>query len=76
MGAILVSFVASIAQTEMVPQAGSPEDQIFELIDEFLTGLFTVELLITMVSHAGWEFFQDSWKIFDTFIVMRHDESR
>ena len=38
-------------------------------VDLIFTGLFTVELIITYIAHAGWLFWRDSWRIFDFLIV-------
>ena len=50
------SFLISLVRTEMVPEEGSEVEGIFEVIDLFFTGLFTVELVITLLAHWFFEF--------------------
>ena len=68
-GAIVISFIASIVETEMVPPATSSDFVVFQWVDYFLTGFFCIELFITFGAHAGAEFFRDGWRIFDTLTV-------
>ena len=67
---ITASFVISLVRTEMVPAEGSPDDKVFEQIDVIFTWIFTVELIVTFIAHAFLLFFQDSWRLFDTTIVV------
>jgi voltage-gated sodium channel len=66
---ILSSFLVSLVRTEMVPPSGSPNDEIFEIVDFVFTGLFTIELAVTWVAFWFFEFFRDGWHIFDAAIV-------
>ena len=50
------SFLISLVRTEMVPEKGSEADGVFEIIDLFFTGLFTLELVITLLAHWFFEF--------------------
>ena len=68
-GAIVISFIVSIVETEMVPPATSTDFVAFQWVDYFLTGFFCIELFITFSAHAGVEFFKDGWRIFDTLTV-------
>lgn len=70
-GAIIIfNFIVSLVQAQLVPEEGSVADETFHVADLVFTGLFTVELVVTFVGHAGLVFFMDSWRLFDTAIVV------
>ena len=53
---IMSSFLISLVRAEMVPEKGSEADGVFEIIDLFFTGLFTLELVTTLLAHWFFEF--------------------
>ena len=65
---ILLSFFLSLVQTEMVPKSDTEAFLAFEIIDVTFTGLFTLELFVTMVAFAG----QVDQNIFSSLLHTAH----
>lgn len=65
----MTSFMISLVRTEMVPEKDSEADGVFEIIDLVFTGLFTLELAITLLAHWFFEFWTHGWHVFDSAIV-------
>jgi len=66
---ILASFVVNLATAEWRPEAGSPSEKIFELLDTIFTSVFTAELLFNFYGNAFYPFFNDGWNLFDLFVI-------
>ena len=50
---IICNFIVSLVQAQMVPGEASTAAGAFHILDLVFTGLFTIELIITFIAHAG-----------------------
>ena len=49
---ILFGFLLDIADSQILPEPGTPEESMFYWIDVVVTVLFTLELLINLLAHS------------------------
>ena len=67
---IFLSFVSNVLEAQLDPAEENADfTAAFYQTDLVFTILFTVELVVNMFGHWFWEFWQDSWNIFDFFVV-------
>ena len=66
---VVLAFGLAIAEDEIVPERGSDQQKMFARVDMVVTTLFGLEILLAFLAHAGKEYFQDGWRMFDAFIL-------
>ena len=67
---IFLSFVSNVLEAQLDPAEENADfTAAFYQADMVFTILFTIELVVNMFSHWFWEFWQDSWNIFDFLVV-------
>jgi hypothetical protein len=67
---IMASFVATIAEAQILPGDDSPADVAFGAIGDAFNWIFTAELAVNFCSKFLLDFFRDPWNWFDTFVVV------
>ena len=67
---IFLPFISNVLEAQLDPAEEDADfTAAFYKTDMVFTILFTIELVINMFGHWFWEFWQDSWNVFDFFVV-------
>jgi len=67
---IVVNFVLSVVDTELRPTPISQLGRVFEDLEIVFTILFTIEVILNFTANFFWDWFRDTWNIFDAAIVV------
>ncbi|EKX31043.1 hypothetical protein GUITHDRAFT_122754 [Guillardia theta CCMP2712] len=67
---IFFSYVASLANAQLLPESGSDMDRNFRIIELAVTAVFTLELVVNLFGHWFNKFFRDGWNVFDFVVVI------
>ena len=66
---IVSNFIINVVAFELLPQPGSELDDTFNLLEVIWNYIFLSELIFNLVAHWFWEFFTNSWNVFDLLVV-------
>ena len=67
---ISLNFIVNIFESQLQPKDGSPEAQVFQMLDIGFSFVFFFELLINMFATMTQEFISDGWNWFDAVVVL------
>ena len=67
--AIVLSYFASVADAQVLPEPGSKEEKASRTIEICFTVFFALELLFNMFGSWPREFLSDGWSVFDFIVV-------
>lgn len=68
-GLIGANFLVSAIQNQILPDEGSPPDQVFGGFEFFFNVAFSIELLVNMYGSFFFPFWSTGWNWFDFIIV-------
>jgi len=66
---IIASYILSIAVAELRPPIGSHLEHQFDVVDDVITALFGIELLVALTGFWMRDFLCDAWMVFDLVVV-------
>ena len=69
---IMASFAIDLVQAEILPEDGSPTQDLFDQMDIFFASVFCFELAVNLFAKSkNWckEFLSDGWNLLDVIIV-------
>ena len=67
---IMASFIATMAETQILPDDDSLSGAVFAAIGDFFNWIFTAELVVNICCKFPLDFVRDAWNWFDTFVVV------
>jgi len=67
---IIMNFVTSAIQSQLLAERGSPTDRLFLAFEYFYVYAFFIELLVNMYGAYFWSFWKSGWNWFDFIIVL------
>ena len=66
---IILSYFASVADSQILPKAGSKEERVSQTIEMCFTVIFALEILFNMFGSWYQDFISDGWSVFDFIVV-------
>lgn len=66
---IVLNYLVSVIQVEILPERGSTGDTVFQAFEWIFNIIFLIELILNMYAFFLRPFWSNSWNIFDFFIV-------
>lgn len=66
---IVLNYLVSVTQVEILPEAGSTGDTVFKAFEWTFNIIFLIELVLNMYAFFFRPFWSNNWNIFDFFIV-------
>lgn len=66
---IVMNYLVSVIQVEILPEQGSTGDTVFQAFEWIFNIIFLIELLLNMYAYFFKAFWLNNWNIFDFLIV-------